>query len=303
MRNDIKWNGNEALGYFRCSKDEQSDSIPGQHMIVDPELARHGLRLRVAPFEDDGRRGSDEERPAFLALLEYCRAHPLRPRAAADFVPIFTQSTDRIGRFLQPMKLFTYLNELRDLGYDMYSITEGITYVRSNIGEWIQFVVRSDQATGYSVRLSHDSMRGGIQTSKLGFLAGGSPGYGYDRAVVGPDGEPRARYRNIPGKRVEKYSMDGQLLLVLKPIEKKAKLIAPTLDKSNTDHSTERMVTSLFGKRTIFSSACLIKFREELHVIEPERLDRRVKEPSDRHIEQMQDDGRADTQNAPYALA
>lgn len=242
---DLSWNAPNGLAYLRCSKDEQRDSIQGQHRLVETQLSHLGKGFLKPPFEDDGRRGSDEERPGLLALLDYCRAHPIKPRTKADFVPIFCQSMDRIGRFLEPMKVFTYLNEFRDLGYDIYLLDERLSFVCGNLGDWIQLAVKSDQATGYSVRLSHDSMRGGIQTAEKGFLAGGSPGYGFDRAVVGPDGEPRARYRNTAGKRVEKYSMDGKLLTVLQPLPRKGKLIAPTLDKSNVDH-----VVRILGEAT-----------------------------------------------------
>ena len=230
------WNAPHALEYLRCSKDEQADSIEGQRRIVEGDLTAQGMRLLQPAFVDDGRRGFDEERPGLLALMEYCRRHPVRVHAYADYVPIFIQAIDRMGRFLDPMKIFTYLNELKELGYDVYSVSERMRYVSGNIGDWIQIVVRSDQATGYSVRLSHDSLRGGLQTAEKGHLAGGPPGYGYDRIVVGPDGKPKNRYANLPGKRVAKYSMDGQLVCILEPIMQKGKLVAPSLDKSNCDH-------------------------------------------------------------------
>jgi DNA invertase Pin-like site-specific DNA recombinase len=238
MRNhfDRLWKCMAALVYLRCSKDEQEDSVEGQRRIVDTELSGFGMKLLAPPFIDDGRRGSDEERPGLLALLEFCRSHPVQSRAAADFVPIFVQSTDRLGRFLDPMKIFTYLNEFKELGYDVYSITEKMRYVGGHIGDWIQMVVRSDQATGYSVRLSHDSLRGGLQTAERGHLAGGQAGYGFDRVVVGADGKPRCRYVNLPGKRVAKYSLTGEHLGTLEPVLRKGKLVSPSLDKSNSDH-------------------------------------------------------------------
>ena len=230
------WNLDQALAYLRCSKDEQTDSIEGQRRIVEGALAAQGMRLLQPAFVDDGRRGSDEERPGLLALLEYCRRHPVRIQGYTDYVPIFIQAIDRMGRFLDPMKIFTYLNELKGLGYDVYSVSERMRYVSGNIGDWIQIVVRSDQATGYSIRLSHDSLRGGLQTAEKGHLAGGSPGYAYDRVVVGPDGKPKNRYTSLPGKRVAKYTMDGQLVCILEPVVQKGKLVSPSLDKSNCDH-------------------------------------------------------------------
>jgi len=111
---DRIWNGSMALGYLRCSKDEQEESTEGQHRLVDTELARRGMGFLAPPFTDDGRRGSDEERPGLLALLDYCRSHRNAPRTHADYVPIFIQSIDRMGRFLDP--IVTNLNELKDLG-------------------------------------------------------------------------------------------------------------------------------------------------------------------------------------------
>jgi DNA invertase Pin-like site-specific DNA recombinase len=232
------WNHPHAIAYVRCSKDEQDGSTDGQLRVIESEMKTRGLSFIVPPFIDDGRRGSDESRPGLLSLLEYCRAHPVRTRTASDYLPIFVQSTDRLGRFLEPMKIFSYLNEFKELGYDVYSISERLRFIGGNIGDWIQIVVRSDQATGYSVRLSHDSMRGGLQTAERGFLAGGSPCHGYDRAVVGADGKPRYRYTNLPGKRIAKYSMDGQWIMTLEPVLRKGKLMAPSLDKSNSDHVT-----------------------------------------------------------------
>jgi DNA invertase Pin-like site-specific DNA recombinase len=232
------WTQPHGLAYVRCSKDEQEGSTEGQLRLIQSAMQDKSLTLLVPAFVDDGRRGSDEDRPGLRSLMEYCRSHPVRTRSAADYVPIFVQSTDRLGRFLEPMKIFSYLNELKEMGYDVYSISEKIRFIGGNIGDWIQIVVRSDQATGYSVRLSHDSMRGGLQTAERGFLSGGSPCYGYDRIIVGADGKPRYRYTNLPGKQVAKYSMDGQLLATLEPILRKGKVVSPSLDKSNSDHVT-----------------------------------------------------------------
>jgi DNA invertase Pin-like site-specific DNA recombinase len=232
------WNHPHGLAYVRCSKDEQEESSTGQLRLIESDLQSHGLSLVVPAFVDDGRRGSDEERPGLLALIEYCRSHPVRTRKASDYLPIFVQSTDRLGRFLEPMKIFSYLNEFKELGYDVYSVSEKLRFIGGNIGDWIQIVVRSDQATGYSVRLSHDSMRGGLQTAERGFVAGGSAGYGYDRAVVGSDGQAKYRYTNLPGKKVAKFSMKGEFLVTLDPLHRKGKLVSPSLDKSNSDHVT-----------------------------------------------------------------
>lgn len=230
------WNQPHGLAYVRCSKDEQEGSTEGQLRLIESEMHDRSMKLLVPAFIDDGRRGSDEDRPGLKALMEYCRSHLVRIRSGADYIPIFVQSTDRLGRFLEPMKIFSYLNELKELGYDVYSISEKIRFIGGNIGDWIQIVVRSDQATGYSVRLSHDSMRGGLQTAERGFLAGGTPSYGFDRIVVGSDGKARNRYVNLLGKRVAKYTMEGQLVGTLEPILRKGKLVAPSLDKSNADH-------------------------------------------------------------------
>lgn len=139
----LTWTATRVLGYLRCSREEQLDSIEGQRKIVEVELARRGVGFLLPPFTDDGRRGFDEERPGLLALMDYCRKHPLRPMTKADYIPIFTQSMDRFGRFLEPMKVFTYLNELRELGYDVYLLDERMSFVHGEIGEWIQITVKS----------------------------------------------------------------------------------------------------------------------------------------------------------------
>src|SRR5689334_9036052 len=132
------WNQPHGLAYVRCSKDEQEGSTEGQMRLIESELHDRSIRRIVRAFVEHGRGGSDEDRPGLRSLMDYCRSHPVRTRSAADHLPIFVQSTDRLGRFLEPMKIFSYLNELKELGYDIYSISEKIRFIGGNIGDWIQ---------------------------------------------------------------------------------------------------------------------------------------------------------------------
>jgi DNA invertase Pin-like site-specific DNA recombinase len=229
------WKTDRCLVYGRCSTQLQDASIEDQLSTVRTEMSVLGLTGFVAPpFVDDGLRGHDESRPGLLAILEYVRTHPNRVERNSEFIPILVYDVSRFGRFDDPKKIFSYFVEIERYGYEFYSVTERIRS-RGNIADWVQLIIRSEQAGQYSVDLSKYGLRTGCELATKGWWPGGQAPYGFDRVSYGQDGKPKYRYRSNPDRTVSKYTFDGHLLEVLPAVEIKGKKRSAYSDKLRAD--------------------------------------------------------------------
>ncbi len=228
------WKGGRCLVYARCSTESQDASIPDQMETIDRERKRLSVEPVVPAFVDDGLKGHDETRPALRAILAYVRSHPNPVRTNADFIPILVYDVSRFGRFDDPKKVFAYFVEVERSGYEFYSVTERIRS-RGNIADFVQLIIKGEQAYDYSVNLSKYAMRTGCQLARTGWWPGGSPPYGYDRMTFGPDGLPKYRYATLPDKSVQKCLPDGKPVELLKSIEDRGKSRSPYSDKLKGD--------------------------------------------------------------------
>ncbi len=228
------WKGNGCLVYKRCSKDAQDASLEDQEQTLSLERAALGLTEVIATFEDDGLRGHDETRPGLLAVLEYVRTHPVPVRSNADFIPILVYELSRFGRFDDPKKIFSYFVEIERSGYEFYSVTEKIRS-RGNIADFVQAIIKSEQAYDYSVTLSKYGLRTGCSLAEKGWWPGGIAPYAYDRVTHDPEGKPKYRYITRPDKTVEKRTPDGTLVETLRAIEDKGKRRSAYSDKLKGD--------------------------------------------------------------------
>jgi hypothetical protein len=235
MRDDRRpWKGDGCLVYRRCSTDGQDASLSDQEATVSTERARLGLTNVVAKFEDDGKKGHDETRPGLRAILSYVRTHPNPVRMNADFVPILVYDLARFGRFDDPKKIFAYFVEIEKYGYEFYSVTEKIRS-RGNIADFVQAIVKSEQAYDYSVSLSKYGLRTGCSLAQRGFWPGGAAPYAYDRMTYGADGKPKYRFATLSDKTVEKRTPEGNLVEAIPPIEDKGRTRSAYSDKIKTD--------------------------------------------------------------------
>jgi DNA invertase Pin-like site-specific DNA recombinase len=228
------WKGDGCLVYKRCSKDVQDASLDDQEQVLSLERAALGLSKVIATFEDDGLRGHDETRPGLLAVLEYVKTHPNPVRSNSDFIPILVYELSRFGRFDDSKKIFAYFVEIERYGYEFYSVTEKIRS-RGNIADFVQAIIKSEQAYDYSVNLSKYGLRTGCSLAEKGWWPGGSAPYAFDRMTHDPDGRPKYRYTTRPDKTVEKRSPDGTLVETLRPIEDKGKRRSAYSDKLKGD--------------------------------------------------------------------
>jgi DNA invertase Pin-like site-specific DNA recombinase len=234
LENRKPWKGNSCLVYRRCSKDEQDASIDDQEIHIRANRRDFGLDRLLGGFEDDGRRGHDETRPGLKALLAYVKAHPNPVRNNSDFIPILVYDLARFGRFDDAKKIFAYFVEIERYGYEFYSVTEKIRS-RGNIADFVQAIVKSEQAYDYSVKLSNYGLRTGCSLAEKGWWPGGSAPYGYDRMTYGSDGNPKYRYTTLPDKTVEKRTPDGTLVESIPPIKDRGRIRSAYSDKIKTD--------------------------------------------------------------------
>ncbi len=228
------WVSGRCLVYARCSTQAQDASIPDQLETIERERKLFGLEPVCPSFFDDGLKGHDETRPGLRSILEFVRTHPNPVRRNSDFIPILVYDVSRFGRFDDPKKVFAYFVEVERYGYEFYSVTERIRS-RGNIADFVQLIIKGEQAYDYSVNLSKYAMRTACQLAQKGWWPGGTPPYGYDRVTYGPDGKPKYQYVTMPDKSVRKYTLEGSLVETLLPVQDKGKSRSPYSDKLKGD--------------------------------------------------------------------
>lgn len=228
------WRRGQCLVYGRVSKETQDASLADQYGVIQECMREASLTGIREPFEDDGERGHDEERPGLLAVIEYVRTHPNKVRHNDDFIPILVYNVARFGRFDDSKKIFYYLVQIEKYGYEFYSVMEGLRS-RGNISEFVQLIIRGEQAYQFTLDLSEYGIRTGCSLAEKGWWPGGKPPYGYDRMTYGPDGKARYRFVSRADKAVEKYTVDGMLVEVFPPVSDRGRLRSAYSDKLKTD--------------------------------------------------------------------
>ena len=106
---------------------------------------------------------------------------------------------------------------------------------RGNIAEFVQLIVRGEQAYQYTLDLSEYGIRTGCSLAEKGWWSGGMAPYGFDRVTYGVDGKQKYRYVARPDKSVEKRTPKDALVEILPPIRDKGKLRSAYSDKLKTD--------------------------------------------------------------------
>jgi len=229
-----KWRQGRCLVYGRCSKSTQDASLGDQYEGIDAFRREASLAPLREPFEDDGERGHDEDRPGLRAVLDYVKAHPNRVKYNEDFIPILVYDVSRFGRFDDPKKFMWYATEVERCGYEFYSVNDRIRS-RGNIADFIQLIVRGEQAYAFTLNLSNYGIRTGCSLAAKGFWPGGNPPYAMDRITFGPDGQPRYRYVTRADKAVEKRTLDGKLVDTFAPINDRGTLRSAYSDKLKSE--------------------------------------------------------------------
>ena len=168
-----------AVGYLRCSTDVQSDtSIPDQQHEIETWAAGQATRI-TEWFKDAGRSGiTHQQRPEFMRLIRRVENRP-------DFQYILIYDRSRWGR-PQDSALNEYWETHCKLrGVTLVSLEDpDLTLKPSDLSSRVKKMLKDEEASEYSKKLSRATLRGCISNAEKGFSSGGFPPYGYKRVAI-----------------------------------------------------------------------------------------------------------------------
>ncbi len=168
-----------AAAYLRCSTDVQTDtSIPDQMHEIETWASAHDYEI-VEWFKDGGKSGvTYQQRPDFLRLITTVERCP-----AFKFIFIYDRS--RWGR---PQD--SAMNEYWEMhcqlhGVKLISLDDpDLTLKPSDLSTRVKKMLKDEEASEYSKKLSRATLRGCKSNAEKGFSSGGFPPYGYKRVAV-----------------------------------------------------------------------------------------------------------------------
>lgn len=168
-----------AVAYLRCSTDVQSDtSIPDQQREIEAWAAKQGIQV-VEWFKDEGKSGiTHQQRPDFMRLIRRIEHRP-------DFQYILIYDRSRWGR---PQD--SAMNEYWEMHCKLRGVTlvslddPDLTLKPSDLSTRVKKMLKDEEASEYSKKLSRATLRGCISNAAKGFSSGGFPPYGYKRVAV-----------------------------------------------------------------------------------------------------------------------
>lgn len=182
--------GADCVGYIRVSTEQQAGdartSLPEQRRALIERARTMGRVLdSSAVFVDAGISGATAEgRPAFMALLSFCEAHP---RSAGDGV-ILVLNDSRFGRFDDPEEATHWRFVLKRLGW-VVRFAEGDDVV-DGIGRSVMRLIGSAQASEYRANLKRTAKRATRATAEQGRWQNRAP-LGFRRLATRTDGAQR----------------------------------------------------------------------------------------------------------------
>lgn len=182
--------GADCVGYIRVSTEQQAGenrtSLPEQRRALQDRAGALGRVLDPdAVFVDAGISGATAEgRPAFMAMLAFCEAHP---RASGDGV-ILVLNDSRFGRFDDPEEATHWRFVLKRLGW-VVRFAEGDDVMDTFARGVIRFI-GSAQASEYRANLKRTARRASRATAAEGRWQNKAP-IGYRRLASRLDGTKR----------------------------------------------------------------------------------------------------------------
>lgn len=168
--------------YVRMSTDGQQYSIANQQAAIREYAAPRGIDI-VKTYADPGKSGLRlANRPGLRQLLADVEAR------RADFEMILVYDVSRWGRFQDTDESGYYEFLCRRANIRVEYCAEPFENTDAPITAVYKSIKRS-MAAEYSREQSARVTRALHRTARLGHHAGGIPGYGYRRMLVGPDGK------------------------------------------------------------------------------------------------------------------
>lgn len=190
-----------AVAYLRRSTDKQEQSLGDQRLEVSRYAEEHGYQI-VREYVDDAISGtSAEQRPGFQRMVSDAEA--------GDFKAVIVWNSDRFSRGdVTETEHYRYL--LRKAGVTLLSVTEDYLHRESFDGDILR-TVKQFQNRQFSISLSQNTLRGQVSAVQSESDPGRPCPYGYDREIVGPDGQVLYRVRFCPGRVREVLAVNGNV--------------------------------------------------------------------------------------------
>lgn len=173
-----------AVEYVRMSTEHQQYSTDNQSAAILEYAARRGYQL-VHRYADEGRSGLRVKgRPALKRLLADIES------GRNDFSAVLVYDVSRWGRFQDPDEAASIELRCRQAGVAVHYCAEQFENDGS-IGSSIIKTVKRAMAGEFSRELSSKVYLGQARVVSLGYLAGGTAGYGLRRQLLDRSGEIR----------------------------------------------------------------------------------------------------------------
>ncbi len=190
-----------AVAYLRRSSDKQEQSIGDQRTEIVRYADDNGYTV-IREYVDDAISGtSAEERPGFQRMITDAEA--------GQFKAVIVWNSDRFSRGdVTETEHYRYL--LRRAGVMLVSVTEDYLHRESFDGDILR-TVKQFQNRQFSISLSQNTLRGQISAVQAESDPGRPCPYGYDREIVGPDGQVLYCVRFCPGRVREVLDANGNL--------------------------------------------------------------------------------------------
>lgn len=166
----------DAVGYLRCSTDQQDDSIRQQKIEVTEYAEVNNYNL-LGFYEDEGYSGTVfEKRPAFMKMVS-----DAEKVGGFRFILVFDET--RWGRALELDESLGWKWRFKKLGVKVIIINTQ----SGNTNDFKGVIVTSMEAASASetsVRDSEATRRGQAANAREGYSTGGVPPFGYRRIAV-----------------------------------------------------------------------------------------------------------------------
>ena len=193
-----------AAAYMRMSTEKQKYSLENQLRVISEYSAVNGFEL-IETFSDAGKSGLDiQGRPGLQEMLE------LISSGEAAFKVVLVLDVSRWGRFQNADEGAYYEFLCRMSGVAVRYVDEPFQNDDDPFSGVLKGIRRA-MAAEYSRTLSNRVFAGQCRAAKVGQVAGGFPGVGLRRAVLGDDGQIKAVLK--PGER-KPYVGDRVVLTV-----------------------------------------------------------------------------------------
>jgi len=170
-----------AVGYVRCSTEQQDDSPEQQQKAILSFAETKGYDVQEW-FTDFGKSGTTfDQRPAFQQLRQAVEGNP-------PFQAVICYDESRWGRPIDPEESTYWRFYFRQRGVDVVPVITSID-PKSEFAPMLKSF-ESIQASQYSKKLSELTLRGGMNNKE--YSNGGTAPYGYKRVAVNlKDGSKR----------------------------------------------------------------------------------------------------------------